>query len=98
MSSGDPNTVGLTKSKRRFVGVSSSKKVDYAIHASRQIPPEIINDPELNQAIQELPSNYTFEIHKTVHYIKKNGFTMVALQMPEGLQVYACAISDIIER
>lgn len=23
---------------------------------------------------------------------------MVALQMPEGLQMYACAIADIIER
>ncbi|GJJ07323.1 hypothetical protein Clacol_001524 [Clathrus columnatus] len=92
------NAVGSNKSKKRFVGVSSSKKVKSIAYIPHQIPLEIIDDPQLNQAIQELPPNYTFEIHKTIHHIKKNGFKMVALQMPEGLQVYACAISDIIER
>lgn len=31
-----------------------------------QIPDDILNDPELAEAISVLPSNYNFEIHKTV--------------------------------
>lgn len=46
----------------------------------------------------QLPVNYSFEIHKTIHYVRKNNATMVALQMPEGLQMYACTIADIIEK
>ena len=63
-----------------------------------QVPPEILNDQEINNAIALLPSNYSFEIHKTIHHIRKNNSTMVALQMPEGLQMFACTIADIIER
>lgn len=66
--------------------------------AAHQIPAEIINDPLLNEAIQLLPSNYSFEIHKTIHHVRKNNATMVGLQMPEGLLMYACTIADIIER
>jgi 2-(3-amino-3-carboxypropyl)histidine synthase len=67
--------------------------------ALNQIPPEILNNVDLNEAIaQQLPSNYSFEIHKTIHHVKKQGATMVALQMPEGLQMFACTIADIIER
>lgn len=36
-----------------------------------QIPPEILNDEELNIAISILPSNYNFEIHKSVWHIRK---------------------------
>jgi 2-(3-amino-3-carboxypropyl)histidine synthase len=46
----------------------------------------------------ELPSNYNFEIHKTIHHIRRDGAKVVALQMPEGLMVYGCAIADIVER
>jgi 2-(3-amino-3-carboxypropyl)histidine synthase len=45
-----------------------------------------------------LPSNYNFEIYKTIHHIRRDGVKTVALQMPEGLMVYGCAIADIIER
>ena len=45
-----------------------------------------------------LPSNYNFEIHKTIHHIRRDGVKTVALQMPEGLMVYGCAIADIVER
>lgn len=31
-----------------------------------QIPDEILNDKKLAAAIEVLPSNYSFEIHKTV--------------------------------
>eukprot|EP00877_Chromochloris_zofingiensis_P009316 jgi/Chrzof1/4638/Cz14g21010.t1 len=44
-----------------------------------------------------LPSNYNFEIHKTVWRIRQAGATQVALQFPEGLLMYACAIADILE-
>ncbi|KAH6682563.1 putative diphthamide synthesis protein-domain-containing protein [Halenospora varia] len=61
-----------------------------------QVPPEILNDPELNAAIALLPANYSFEIHKTVHRIRTNGSKKVALQMPEGLLLFATTISDIL--
>ena len=37
-----------------------------------QIPSEILNDAKLNLAIDVLPKNYNFEIHKTVWRIKTN--------------------------
>lgn len=64
-----------------------------------QISADILNDDLLNAAIQTyLPSNYNFEIHKTIHHVRHYGSTCVALQMPEGLTLWATAISDIIER
>lgn len=65
---------------------------------ANQIPEEILQDSQLNAAIKQLPSNYSFEIHKTIHNIRKNEAKMVALQLPEGLQMYACTIADIIEQ
>ncbi|KAH3901279.1 2-(3-amino-3-carboxypropyl)histidine synthase SCDLUD_002769 [Saccharomycodes ludwigii] len=62
------------------------------------IPEEILNDKELNEAIKLLPSNYNFEIHKTIWNIKKYKATRVALQMPEGLLIYSLVISDILEQ
>lgn len=44
-----------------------------------------------------LPGNYNFEIHKTIHHIRRDHVKSVALQMPEGLMMYGCAIADIIE-
>jgi 2-(3-amino-3-carboxypropyl)histidine synthase len=61
-----------------------------------QVPIEILNDPEINAAIALLPSNYSFEIHKTIHRIRTNGSKKVALQMPEGLLLFATTISDIL--
>jgi hypothetical protein len=63
-----------------------------------QIPQDILLNVELKNAIKQLPSNYSFEIHKTIHHIRKNNSKMVALQMPEGLQMFACTITDIVER
>ncbi|GJD05523.1 diphthamide biosynthesis protein 1 [Colletotrichum higginsianum] len=59
-------------------------------------PPEILNDPALNSAISILPSNYSFEIPKTIHRIRSSGAKKVALQMPEGLLLFATTISDIL--
>jgi 2-(3-amino-3-carboxypropyl)histidine synthase len=63
----------------------------------QQVPPEILNNPSLNDAIKLLPRNYNFEIHKTIWRIQSNAAKKVALQFPEGLLMYACIISDILE-
>ncbi|KAI9297350.1 CG11652-like protein [Neoconidiobolus thromboides FSU 785] len=63
-----------------------------------QIPEDILNDELLNMAIKQLPSNYNFEIHKSIWQIKKFGATKVALQFPEGILMFACTIADILER
>lgn len=63
-----------------------------------QIPDEIMQNKELNEAIKLLPSNYNFEIHKMVWNIRKKGAKRVCLQMPEGLLVYSLIITDIIEQ
>ncbi|RLN91544.1 hypothetical protein BBJ28_00017773 [Nothophytophthora sp. Chile5] len=65
---------------------------------ANQIPEEIQKDPELTKAIEQLPWNYSFEIRKTIWRIRQAGSKRVALQFPEGLLLYACVISDIIER
>lgn len=66
---------------------------------NNQIPDHILYDESLNQIIsQALPSNYNFEIHKTIWRIQQAKAKRVALQMPEGLLLFACVISDILER
>lgn len=89
-----------SKPRRRFVGSKSAtpSKAGASSVVANQIPADILEDAQLNAAIKQLPANYSFELHKTVHHIRKNGSKMVALQMPEGLQMFACAIADIIER
>ncbi|CAN8251935.1 unnamed protein product [Cochlearia groenlandica] len=60
-----------------------------------QIPESILNDSSLNAAISLLPSIYQFEIHKCVWRIKSLNAKRVALQLPEGLLMYALTLSDI---
>ncbi|KAF6762741.1 diphthamide synthesis protein [Ephemerocybe angulata] len=88
------------KPKKRFVGSKSAKPSKPGVKhvVGNQIPSEILQDEHINAAIKQLPSNYSFEIHKTIHHVRKNEAKMVALQMPEGLQMFACTIADIIER
>ncbi|GKZ74060.1 diphthamide biosynthesis protein 1 [Aspergillus niger] len=61
-----------------------------------QVPPEILEDPEILAAIELLPRNYSFEIPKTIHRIRTSGAKRVALQFPEGLLIFATTISDIL--
>lgn len=49
-----------------------------------KIPPAILNDPEINEAIAALPQNYNFELHKTIWRIRELKSKRVALQLPEG--------------
>ncbi|KAI2462859.1 putative diphthamide synthesis protein-domain-containing protein [Annulohypoxylon bovei var. microspora] len=61
-----------------------------------QVPAELLADPELQAAIALLPANYSFEIPKTIHRIRTSGAKRVALQMPEGLLMFATTIADIV--
>ncbi|XP_067102341.1 2-(3-amino-3-carboxypropyl)histidine synthase subunit 1 [Osmerus mordax] len=65
---------------------------------ANQIPDDILQDTELQEAIGVLPANYNFEIHKTVWRVRQAKAKRVALQLPEGLQMFACVIADIVER
>ncbi|KAG6911631.1 hypothetical protein DXG01_007881 [Tephrocybe rancida] len=99
----EPTTAPKPKSskpRKRFVGSKSATPSRPGVSAiiNHQIPQDILHDDQLNAAIAQLPPNYSFEIHKTIHHVRKNNATMVALQMPEGLQMFACTIADIIER
>lgn len=64
--------------------------------ALNQVPDDILNDPSIQAAIELLPSNYAFEIPKTIHRIRTLDAKRVALQMPEGLLMFATTISDIL--
>ena len=94
------STKTAAKPRKRFVGSKSAtpSKPGYSPVVANQIPADILHDAQLNAAIKQLPSNYSFEIHKTIHHVRKNNAKMVALQMPEGLQMFACTIADIIEQ
>lgn len=81
--------------------ISQPKRVSVPLSAARlsnQIPSEILNDAVLNDAIARLlPSNYRFEVPKCVWQIRKASATRVALQLPEGLQVFATILAKIFE-
>ena len=53
---------------------------------------------DLEDAMRHLPANYNFEIPKTIWRLRQAGAKVAALQFPEGLLMYACIISDILER
>ncbi|KAF5984681.1 diphthamide biosynthesis 1 [Fusarium coicis] len=61
-----------------------------------QVPKEILENTDLKAAIALLPTNYNFEIPKTIHRIQTSDAKRVALQMPEGLLLFATTISDIL--
>ena len=88
---------------KRFVGSKQSKGGRTRRGRRRQrrvanqIPDSLLKNAELNKAIASLPSNYTFEIHKTIWKIQQFKSKRVALQFPEGLLLYACTIADILE-
>jgi len=65
---------------------------------ANQVPDEIRHDPELKRAMAQLPSNYNFQVEKTVWRLKKAGVKRVALQLPEGLLMFACILADIFEQ
>ncbi|XP_033213347.1 2-(3-amino-3-carboxypropyl)histidine synthase subunit 1 isoform X2 [Belonocnema kinseyi] len=83
-----------------FVVIVKAKPVRKVFKAPARvskIPSELLNDTFINTAVSALPSNYNFEIHKTIWRIKENKSSRVGLQMPEGLLMFATTIADIIE-
>lgn len=101
LKTGGKSKATAAKPKRRFVGKNSmstnagqSRPIPHS-----SIPADILQDPLLADAIaHNLPKNYEFEVHKTIWNIRKWDCKMVALQMPEGLLMWGCILSDIIER
>ena len=63
-----------------------------------RIPQELLDDPILKNDMQVLPQNYNFEVPKTIWRIKTLGCKRVALQLPEGLTMFATTLADIIEK
>lgn len=90
--------VGGNKARENLDSTNGLVAVDRSSRAGNSIPIEILQDKDLSAAIALLPSNYNFEIQKTVFNIRKAKATRVALQMPEGLLMFACSIADILER
>jgi len=88
--------------RRRGAGASKNG------HNSNSIPDRITQNQDLLKAISALPKAYEFEILKTLWRIEQTqtqnkatqqpDITHVALQMPEGLLLYACTIADIVQR
>nr|CAD7201899.1 unnamed protein product [Timema douglasi] len=74
------------------------KVVKPSVKFTNKIPDELLQNVCLLNAIQRLPENYNFEIYKTIWRIQQLGSKRVALQMPEGLLMFAITISDIIEQ
>lgn len=68
-------------------------KSQHRLHNS--IPDDILNNVELLQFKKTLPSNYNFEIEKTIAKIRLENAKIIGLQFPEGLLMYACILSDI---
>ncbi|KAH6900108.1 putative diphthamide synthesis protein-domain-containing protein [Thelonectria olida] len=77
-------------------GAVAAAKPRRAPRLLNQVPKEITEDPNLKAAIALLPANYSFEIPKTIHRIRTAGAKRVALQMPEGLLLFATTVSDIL--
>lgn len=63
----------------------------------QQVPNAIANDPALRTAMSVLPSHYNLEIPKTVWRIRQANAKRVALQLPEGLLMFALPLCDILE-
>ena len=63
------------------------------------VPESITQNRALQLAMQSsLPADYEFEIYKSIHRIHTSKAKHVALQMPEGLLMYACTIADILKK
>ncbi|CAI7733767.1 unnamed protein product [Closterium sp. NIES-53] len=77
---------------------ASAKKTAPKRYVRSQIPREILEDPALLAAMSVLPPNYNLEVPKTVWRVRQAKARCVALQLPEGLQMFATTLCDIIER
>lgn len=81
--------------------VSSSNRMKYSVgrnkSANNEFTMQILSDPYYQKLFNTLPSNYNFEVEKTMNKIKSENSSIVALQLPEGLLMYACILADIFK-
>ena len=95
------NAAAPPPSKKRGTRIIRRKKkgssTSTTTSSSDDIPPHIQNNTQLYHIISTtLPQDYEFEILKTIHRIEKSNATAIALQLPEGLTMYASTIGDIL--
>ncbi|EFC49761.1 predicted protein [Naegleria gruberi] len=98
-SNNNNNNIGQTPEQQQQSNPYAGVNLSSSIKLQQSVPASILENEELNRLIKEtLPTNYNFEIHKTIHRIQQIKPKRVALQFPEGLLLFSCVISDIIER
>ena len=61
------------------------------------IPESITSNHLLKKVVGQLPSNYNFEIYKSIWQIELKKAKVVALQFPEGLLMFSTMIADILQ-
>ena len=82
---------------RRKKKDSSTAAGNFDTNNNNDIPAHIKNNDQLHHIIATtLPADYEFEIPKTIWRIEKSNAQAVALQLPEGLTMYASTIGDIL--
>jgi 2-(3-amino-3-carboxypropyl)histidine synthase len=87
------------KPKRRIIRrkAGSSTSSDRRRTNPNAIPDAILKNELLQKALAiSLPIEYEFEVPKTIWKIQQSKATHVALQMPEGLLMYGCILSDLL--
>lgn len=98
-SSSSPDCCASNADPVRNVGNSNVKRIAPKIKTRSSIPDELLLNEDLNSAIAILPTNYNFEMHKVIWRVQSDKtIKRVSLQFPEGLLMYSCVISDIIQR
>ena len=90
------STQALQKSSETLI--DKSRTVPSSIKRQQVVPDNLLDDPLLQSLIATLPKNYNFEIPKTIFAIQKANAKTIGLQLPEGLQLFACTLSDILEK
>lgn len=99
MQSNDPSNGNDTNDSTdvKLICANPARKT-YRRRIINRIPNEILENPVLIAASRDcLPSNYDFELPKTVWRIQQLKARRVAIQLPEGLQMFAIKISDVLE-
>lgn len=82
---------------RRKKKDSSTTAGNFDTNNNNDIPAHIKNNDQLHHIIATtLPADYEFEIPKTIWRIEKSNAQAIALQLPEGLTMYASTIGDIL--
>ena len=92
--------MGTTKTNDSLALTTSATKPSSTVvrhFVGNQIPLAILNDPNLARAVNPLPANYSFEIHKTIWRLRTGNVSRLALQFPEGLLLYATTLADIFK-